>query len=207
MTLPFPNPADPIRGGGGPHTGHHDDGVVALAVARAKEGDASALHVLYIRYAGEVHHCVNSIVDDHHEAEDITQSVFLKLTRIIGSYEQRDVPFAAWLRRVARNAAVDSLRVKRPMPVHELRISEQSPDDLRSERVRDLRQALERLPYEQREVLILRHLAGLSPREIADMLGKTEPAIHGLHHRARTAFKAALRELDAMPVTRTQLTE
>jgi RNA polymerase sigma-70 factor (ECF subfamily) len=197
MTLPCPNPADPIRGGGGPHTGHHDDGVVALAVARAKEGDASALHVLYIRYAGEVHHCVNSIVDDHHEAEDITQSVFLKLTRII----------AAWLRRVARNAAVDSLRVKRPMPVHELRISEQSPDDLRSERVRDLRQALERLPYEQREVLILRHLAGLSPREIADMLGKTEPAIHGLHHRARTAFKAALRELDAMPVTRTQLTE
>jgi RNA polymerase sigma-70 factor (ECF subfamily) len=207
MTVPFPNPADPVRGGGGPYAAHHGEEVVPLAVARAKEGDRSALQVLYIRYAGEVHRCVNSIVDDHHEAEDITQGVFLKLTRIIGSYEQRDIPFAAWLRRVARNAAVDSLRAKRPMPVHELRITEQSPDDLRSERVRDLRQALERLPYEQREVLILRHLAGLSPPEIAEMLGKTEPAIHGLHHRARTAFKDALRELEAMPVTKTQLTE
>jgi RNA polymerase sigma-70 factor, ECF subfamily len=203
MSTPRPNPADPLRGGRALNDPSPEgDRFVTLAVARAKEGDTSALQVLYIRYAGEVHRYVNSIVDDHHEAEDITQGVFLKLTRVIGSYTARDVPFAAWLRRVARNAAVDTLRAKRPMPVHELRVSEHSPDELRSERVRDLRQALERLPYEQREVLILRHLAGLSPREIAEMLDKTEAAIHGLHHRARTAFKAALRELEAMPLTK-----
>ena len=77
-----------------------------------------------------------------------------------------------------------------------------SREELRSERVRDLRQALERLPYEQREVVILRHLAGLSPREIADILDKSEASIHGLHHRARNAFKAALRELEATPLTK-----
>jgi RNA polymerase sigma-70 factor (ECF subfamily) len=174
---------------------------VALAVARAKEGDRNALQYLYIRYAEEVQRYVRSIVGDHHESEDITQSVFLKLMRVIGSYSPRDVPFAAWLRRVARNAALDHLRSKRPVPVDEVRLADHSPEELRSERVRDLRQALERLPYEQREVLILRHLAGLSPREIARVLDKTEAAVHGLHHRARNAFKATLCELEAMPLT------
>lgn len=181
---------------------HEGEGLVALAVARAKEGDRSALQFLYVRYAKEVHRYVNSIVGDYHEAEDITQSVFLKLMRVLGSYTPRDVPFAAWLRRVARNAALEHLRSRRPVPVLELQTNEQSREELRCERVRDLRYALERLPYEQREVLILRHLAGLSPGEIARMLDKTEAAVHGLHHRARNAFKATLRELEASPLTK-----
>ena len=175
---------------------------MASAVARAKEGDRSALQFLYIRYSKEVHRYVYSIVGDHHEAEDITQGVFLKLMRVLGSYTPRDVPFAAWLRRVARNAAIENLRSKRPLPVHELQTGEHSREELRCERVRDLRQALERLPYDQREVLILRHLAGLSPGEIATMVDKTEAAVHGLHHRARNAFKATLRELGGTPVTK-----
>jgi len=122
--------------------------------------------------------------------------------RVIGSYTQRDVPFTPWLRRIARNAALDNLRSKRLVPVQELYADEQSREELRSERVRDLRQALECLPYEQREVLILRHLGGLSPREIARILEKTEAAVHGLHHRGRKAFKATLRELEAMPLTK-----
>ena len=48
---------------------------------------------------------------------------------------------------------------------------------------------------------MLRHIAGLSPNEIADRLGRTEPSIQGLHHRGRAALKVALRELDAAPVT------
>jgi RNA polymerase sigma-70 factor, ECF subfamily len=202
MTARPPNPADPIRGDRVRDSRHEGEGLVALAVARAKEGDRSALQFLYVRYAREIHRYVNSIVGDHHEAEDITQGVFLKLMRVLGSYKQRDVPFAAWLRRVARNAALENLRSKRTVPVHELQTGEHSREELRSERVRDLRQALERLPSEQREVLILRHLAGLSPGEIARILDKTEAAVHGLHNRARTAFKAALRELEATPLTK-----
>jgi RNA polymerase sigma-70 factor (ECF subfamily) len=49
-------------------------------------------------------------------------------------------------------------------------------------------------------VLVLRHVVGLSPVEIADRMQKTESAIHGLHHRGRGALKAALRELEAAPV-------
>jgi RNA polymerase sigma-70 factor (ECF subfamily) len=203
MSTPRHNRANRIGTGLRVHDGRNErERFVAAAVAQAQQGDTSALHVLYIRYGREVHRYVNSIVGDHHEAEDITQSVFLKLMRVIGSYTERDVPFAAWLRRVARNAALENLRSRRVMPVQEFDRGEQSREDLRSERVRDLRDALEALPYDQREVLILRHLAGLSPREIARMLHKSEAAIHGLHHRARNAFKDALRALEATPMTK-----
>ena len=203
MTRHRHHPLDPIHSGRGLRASpRQGEGFVALAVARAQEGDRSALQFLYIRYAKEVHRYVNSIVGDHHEAEDITQGVFLKLMRVIGSYSPREVPFAAWLRRVARNAALEYLRSRRPVPVHELHPCQPSREELRSERVRDLKQAFERLPYDQREVLILRHLAGLSPPEIARVLEKTEAAVHGLHHRARNAFKETLRELEAMPLTK-----
>jgi RNA polymerase sigma-70 factor (ECF subfamily) len=171
-------------------------------VARAKEGDATALEFLYVRYATEVQRYVASFVGNHHEAEDITQDVFLKLMRVIGKYTQRDVPFVAWLRRVARNAALDHLRSRRSVPVSEVRAAENDRGEVAPERARALRYALARLPQEQREVLVLRHLAGLRPREIARVVDKTEAAVHGLHHRGRSAFKASLRELEAMPQTK-----
>ena len=65
-----------------------------------------------------------------------------------------------------------------------------------------LRAALMHLPPEQREVLVLRHLVGLSPGEIAERLGKTEGSIHGLHHRGRAALQGLLREMDSAPVVR-----
>jgi RNA polymerase sigma factor (sigma-70 family) len=59
---------------------------------------------------------------------------------------------------------------------------------------------LEQLPGEQREVLVLRHIVGLSPLEIAEALGKTESSIHGLHHRGRQRLRVALEDLGAAPV-------
>ena len=83
------------------------------AIAAAKAGDWSAVDYLYGRYADDVQRFVQSIVHDHHAAEDVTQDVFARLVRIIRRYEERDVPFAAWLMRVARNAALDHLRARR----------------------------------------------------------------------------------------------
>jgi RNA polymerase sigma-70 factor, ECF subfamily len=176
-------------------------GLLTNAIARAKEGDTGALHFLYVRYADDVYGFVNSIVRNHHEAEDITQSVFAKLMRIIGKYEQREVPFSAWILRVARNAALDHMRARRQIPFEEVRTSDEGDDQVGFERFQSLRAALDRLPGDQREVLILRHIAGLTPLEIAAALGKTESSIHGLHHRGRGALQAALRELEAAPVT------
>jgi RNA polymerase sigma-70 factor (ECF subfamily) len=179
------------------------DGLVYEAVARAKEGDRDALHFLYLRLADDVFAYVQRIVRDPHRAEDITQIVFAKLTPAIQKYERREVPFAAWVIRVARNVALDHVRASREIPLAEVRTSDEGDEQVGFERALCLRAALDLLPADQREVLVLRHLAGLSPREIAERLGKTESSIHGLHHRGRTALRAALRELEAAPVTAT----
>lgn len=163
-----------------------------------------AIQFLYIRYADDVYGYVQSIVRDSHEAEDITQNIFAKLERSIVKYEQREVPFTAWILRVARNAALDdmrSVRNRRMIPCEEVRTTDDCHEEFELERMDSLRRALEQLPHAQREVLVLRHVAGLTPGEIAERLDKTEGSIHGLHHRGRHALQAALRGLDAAPVT------
>lgn len=174
------------------------------AVARAKQGDMEAMHFLYARYAQDVLGYVNSFVHDRHEAEDITQNVFAKLITAIQKYEQREVPFTAWILRVARNAALDHMRARRAIPMEDVRAADRSHCQVSQERGRDLRHALEQLPEEQREVLVLRHIVGLTPVEIAETLGRTESSIHGLHHRGRRSLKANLTALGAAPVVYSQ---
>ena len=177
-----------------------DSRLVLAAVSRAQKGDMEAIHFLYVRYADDVLRYVNSFVHDYHEAEDITQNVFAKLIHAIKKYEQRAVPFTAWILRVARNAALDHMRARRATPCEEIRLEDDGRSEVAAERGRDLRQALKRLPDDQREVLVLRHVVGLSPTEIANTLGKSESSVHGLHHRGRRTLKSALQDLGAAPV-------
>ena len=170
------------------------------AVTRAKVGDPEGIHYLYVRYADDVLRYVTGLVRDHHEAEDITQNVFAKLMTAIKKYEERAVPFDAWILRVARNAALDHLRAKRAIPTEEVRQTDTGRAQTAQDRGRALRQALEELPEDQREVLVLRHIVGLSPLEIADTLDKSESSVHGLHHRGRRSLRANLSELGAAPV-------
>jgi len=187
-------------------------GLIAQAVKRAQQGDRQALGFLYARYADNVHGYVRSIVHDEYEAEDLTQHVFAKLIVVIGSYEEREVPFFAWILRVSRNVAVDHLRRRRAIPVDEVRAIEEGAAGAASagsrvrgisdsERISDLREALSTLPTDQREVLVLRHFAGLSPTEIAAHTGRTESSVHGLHHRGRRTLAAELTSRGAAPAT------
>ena len=169
------------RGRGAGEDGGRD--LERRAIAAAKGGDWDALHYLYARHADDVRGFVQSIVRNRHDAEDITHEVFAKLMRAIQKYEERDVPFAAWILRVARNAALDHVRSRRQIPVEEVRISEGGDEQTSYEYSQALKAALADLPESQREVLVLRHIGGLSPNEIAERLGKTEASIQGLHHR------------------------
>ena len=101
----------------------------------------------------------------------------------------------AWILRVARNAALDHLRARRQIPFEEIRTSDEGHEQIGFDRWQCLKEALDRLSSEQREVLVLRHIAGLTPAEIAGLLDKTEGSVHGLHHRGRGALQGALREL------------
>ncbi len=171
------------------------------AVARAKQGDREALRYLYSRYADNVYSYVSSIVRDHYEAEDVTQQVFAKLTDSLARYEERGAPFLSWLVRLARNAAIDQLRARRAIPVADPVESEAADDGEEADRRETLRSALDTLPEDQREIIVLRHLGGLAPAEIATRLGRSESAVNGLHHRGRRALRAELIRLGAAPVT------
>jgi RNA polymerase sigma-70 factor (ECF subfamily) len=172
---------------------------VRLAIARAKEGDREALRLLYVRYSDNVYGYVRSIVRDEKEAEDLTQHVFLKLITAIAKYDDRGVPFSAWLLRLARNAALDHLRRRRAIPAEEVYGADVHVDEGFLERARGLRAALDALPEEQRSVVVMRHVIGLTPPEIAARLGRSESSIHGLHHRGRKALQQELRRLDMAP--------
>jgi RNA polymerase sigma-70 factor, ECF subfamily len=170
------------------------DDQVAAAVMSAKEGDRDAFRYLYLRYARDVYRYVLSIVRHPHEAEDVTQQVFTKLLTVIGSYEQLEVPFSAWILRIARNLAVDHLRSSRRMvPCEEVRAEGDSAEYSTPDLVSSLREALASLPADQGQVVALRHIVGLSPSDIAVRLGKSEASVHGLHHRGRQALRQALR--------------
>lgn len=174
---------------------------VRLAIARAKEGDRDALRRLYIRYSDNVYGYVRSIVRDDKEAEDLTQQVFMKLITVIVKYEDQGVPFSGWLLRLARNVALDHLRRRRPTPTEEVLGVDSHDDEEARERARDLHAALATLPEEQRSVMVMRHVVGLSPLEIAERMGRSESSIHGLHHRGRKALQRELSRLGAAPAT------
>lgn len=173
----------------------------SLAVARAKEGDAEALRFLYVTYSHNIYGYVRSIVRDDHEAEDVTQHVFAKLMTSVVKYDDRGVPFFAWLLRLARNVAIDHLRANRLTPTEEV-LDPGSASGFDLDQVETVRAALAAIPDEQREVVVLRHVVGLSPAEIANRLGRTESSIHGLHHRGRRALQNELRLLESTPSTR-----
>jgi RNA polymerase sigma-70 factor, ECF subfamily len=178
------------------------DPAIARAVARAKSGDMEAIRFLYLRYKDNVYGYVLSIVRDTHEAEDVTQIVFMKLISVIAKYEPGQVPFTGWILRVAHNVAIDSLRQRRPVPYEDPIETSAPADDSGHDRRRELEHALETLPEDQRDVVLLRHVVGLSPGEIADRLGRTEASIHGLHHRARVALRRELIRRECAPTTR-----
>jgi RNA polymerase sigma-70 factor (ECF subfamily) len=198
--------AEPAPSGGfyaSKEIGRNDrDPTISAAVRRAQAGESEALRFLYLRYKDNVYGYVLSILRDQHEAEDVTQQVFLKLMSVIHKYEPRQVPFTAWIIRVARNMAVDHQRQRRAIPRAEIFEPSDRAEDALDERRRSIEHALEALPEDQRGVVVLRHLVGMSPGEIADHLGRSEASIHGLHHRARQALKRKLEDADCTPMAK-----
>ncbi len=175
------------------------EGELAGAIARAKQGDRAAVRYLYLRYADNVYGYARSIVRDEHDAEDVTQHVFARLMVALERYEQRAVPFSAWLLRITHNAAIDHMR-RRVAVCEDPHAVDERDEDRSYELAQTLRSALEELPEIQRQVVVMRHMGGYSPSEIALALDRSEDAVHGLHHRGRRALRQALTRAGAAPM-------
>jgi RNA polymerase sigma-70 factor (ECF subfamily) len=166
-------------------------------VRDAKTGNVGAFDALVDGYADRVFRFVRSRVPAS-DAEDVTQRVFVRMIEGLPRYEERGVPFGAWLFRIARNTIVDDLRERRDDVPLDVAIGHEHPAAGPAEFVESaagnaaVRVALAYLPAEQRDVLALRFFGDLSTREIAAALGRQEGSVRVLQFRALRAMRRRL---------------
>lgn len=176
-----------------------DSGDTAL-VRRAQGGDVSAIGELYDRHHERIFRYVWSRVNNKNLAEDLTGEIFTRMVSNLPDYRSVGLPFPAWLYRIAHNLIVDHYRKnsgRSPLPLdhaESLSGGRDNPDSIVEHNVtlERLRRALERLDQAQREVVVLRFLAGLSLQEVALALDKTVAAVKSLQHRGLAALRVEL---------------
>jgi RNA polymerase sigma-70 factor (ECF subfamily) len=179
-----------------------DEHDIPELVARAQRGDLDAVGAIYDRYVDRLYRFARVRLDDASDAEDLVQVVFLKMIDALPRYRSGGAPFGAWLFRIARNAIIDATRVRHTHEGLEAAAASQSdargPEELAiaANEVRALESALGELTDEQREVIGYRFFAGLSPSQIAAVMGRREGAVRALQFRALGALR---RHLSAGP--------
>ena len=160
-------------------------------ISLSQQGDAEAFARLYSCYLERITRYVYFRVTDHELAEDITSRIFLKMLEKLDTFQVRQSPVIAWLYRMAHNAVIDHYRTKKTF----VSLDDVHPAELRQEdgieeklelqiKSQQLRAALQLLTEEQKRVLVLKFIDGLSTREIARQLGKRQGAVRGLQMRA-----------------------
>jgi RNA polymerase sigma-70 factor (ECF subfamily) len=176
---------------------------VEALVDRAKGGDADAFGLLYDRFQPEMLRYLTHQLRHRQTAEDLAQQVFLKAWQAIPRYQQRGLPFKAWLYRMARNQMIDHLRVQRPVSdIEGVELSEPSEAEQRvltAELHGLLQRALERLSPDHREVLVLRFLMEKPAAEIGQIMDRKEVTVRGLQLRALRALRREIAEIGGLP--------
>ncbi|HEX5826084.1 MAG TPA: sigma-70 family RNA polymerase sigma factor [Candidatus Limnocylindrales bacterium] len=175
-----------------------DDVTSDALVARAAAGDSTAFACLYDAYAPRVRRFLRHQLGDADLAEELLQRTFLKMIESLPRYQARGLPFGAWVFRISRNAVIDHRRTSHPAV--SLEATAERPSDIgdpvaSAERDQDrarLRTALDALPPDQREVLVWRFFAELSPAETAVLMGRSNGAVRVLQHRAMVSMRELL---------------
>jgi RNA polymerase sigma-70 factor (ECF subfamily) len=173
-------------------------------IERTCGGETDAFASLVSRYEDYVFNAVAHLVGSGHEAEDITQEVFLKAFRNIGRF-RREAMFSTWLYGIMLNSVRSRWRKRGRRPkVVSLSANpgegnpgspQESPGDgpleqvLRAERVELVRRSIATLPEDLREVIVLRDLEGLSYEELAESLNVPLGTVKSRLFRARNALK------------------
>ena len=185
-----------------------EHGLVDLApvLAAATRGDGAAWRELINRYGRRIYALAKSRCRDPHTAEEITQSVFTTLASKVGAGEyQEQGRFEAWLFRVAMNRIRDHVRraKRRSGEAGDAglsRVAVRQNDEGISDVIRlQLRAAMDELPDADREVIELRHLGGMSFKQIAEMLGEPVGTLLARHHRALRKLKGSIERREHMP--------
>ncbi len=151
-------------------------------IMRVAAGDRRAFETLYDRYAATVFGVTMKMLGDRELAEDAVQEIFWRVWKRAASFD-RSRAFAPWLFGIAHNYTIDELRRRRVRPQQvfedeEHPILSDIPDEtdvgeaaVLTDQRRIVLEALDQLPEEQRQALLLAYFGGLTQQEIAQKLG------------------------------------
>jgi len=174
-----------------------DDNAV---LEKAVQGDSEAFGLLYERYVTRIYNYIFYRIGSSYDAEDLTERVFIRALRHINRYNNRGLPFSAWLYRIAHNLVANWYRDnsrRKEIPLDDgILTSHQSsfPEQevLHSEERERLLQVIRTLPPDRQQLVILKFVDHLSNAEIGQIMGRTEGAIKSLYHRTLLTIRDEL---------------
>ncbi len=180
-----------------------------IIIRRVLDGDSNAFEKLLLDNQTNVYNLSLKMLGNPEDAMDASQEAFLRAFRSLDSF-QGDSRFSVWLYRLTSNVCIDILRKKRRRTEvsltvvndedeeSELEIPDErfSPDAVldKSERVRAVREGLQKLPEEYRRILTLREISGMSYEELADTLELELGTVKSKLFRARKKLCSILME-------------
>ena len=174
----------------------HDQSEIERLVERAAGGDFEAFGELYSIYLDRIYRYVFYQVKNKATAEDITEEVFIKAWKAIGSCKGKAQTLSSWLYRIAHNHVIDILRSRRKQLSIEMEtVGEVSGPELEVEGKLERQELLEViacLPQNQKQVIILKFIEGLDNHEIGQVMGKSQGAIRVSQMRALAALRQGL---------------
>jgi RNA polymerase sigma-70 factor (ECF subfamily) len=186
----------------GPDRNYAEAEDVQLA-AWAKQ-DSEAFGELYTRYIKKIYNYVYYRTGNHHDAEDLTSRVFYRALAHIGNYQDRGVPFSAWLYRIAHNLVANWHRDRdrrKIIPLDDHITSDNDPNVPESvtehlQETEFLLESIRDLPEDRQQLLILKFVERLSNAEIGVIMDRTEGAIKSLYHRTLLSLRGSMEEMD-----------
>ncbi len=165
-----------------------------LMVEAAKR-DPAAFAQLYDRYVDQIHAFAYHQTGSWERAQDVTATTFMRAYAEIGRFEWRDIPYSAWLYRVAANLVMRDHRRQGWITLPENMVDPgEGPEDaaLRSEQVRRVQAAVRQLSPDQRQAIALRFGTGLRNAEVARVMRKSEGAVKLLIFRGLRSLERRL---------------
>lgn len=163
-----------------------------------RAGDPMAVKAIYDEYGGAVYALAYRVLGDRELASDVTQVTFMKAWRASSTYDvERDL--APWLYAIARRTAIDSYRKnRRLLPSEDVDTVVLAPGLESAWETFEVRSALDRLPDDERVIVKLAHLEGLTHVEIAEELDIPVGTVKSRSHRAHRRLGEMLRHLGEM---------
>jgi RNA polymerase sigma-70 factor (ECF subfamily) len=187
---------DPAREADRARTQKYDDDADSWLVRKAQAGDVDAYEVLVRRHRDRIYRLALRMLGDRHDAEDIAQDVVIQVWTALAGFTGAS-SFTTWLYRIVVNRCLNQIR--RTRSTRPMLDSDPPPvagaEDMviARQRARAVMEAVAALPPDQRAVVVLHQLEGLSYREVAAVVNISEDAVRGRLHRARVSLFETLR--------------